>query len=590
LRIVVREEIPEDPELRRSWNELALRMERPEVFYTYEWAVAVQRAYAGSSKPLLILAYENELLVGLVALAWQNTGPRGVAFLTGSTADYCDFLSEPGRRQEFVEAVFAELTNRNISKCVLANLPADSSSVAAISAAASSRRYHLHSRQGYLCARVLMGSPEERVALKQATSGKKKLRRYLRDLEKKGKVCFRHDAQWDHVEPILQSFNRAHVARFLMTGRISNLTRPERRTFLYELARELCRAGALTVSRLLVDENTAAWNYGFQFAGSWFWYQPTVNSGYEDLSPGYCLLAKIVESACDRPDIDVVDLGLGAEDYKYRFATVERQTLYLVLNKSFSGHARAVARDRAAEVAKGSPKIESFLRHAMSYFAKLKVRLRETGFADMLRSASRRISRSFYSFEEVLFFSWTARAENFAESRGLTLRQFDSDLLGPAAMTYVDDPASLDYLLRCAQRLRSESDRGFVLLSADGIPVHFCWAKDFEGFRIPELERTLQAPGADAVMIFDCFTPASVRGRGLFACAIATLADQLNAEGKVPWTFGAASNQAALRGIKKSGFAYKFTLGRKKFFFHQEAKDSIPSPDPANIASSVSAP
>jgi len=585
LRIVVREEIPEDPELRRSWNELALRVERPEVFYTYEWAVAVQRAYANSSKPFIILAYEDELLVGLVALAWQNTRPRGVAFLTGSTADYCDFLSEPGRRQEVVEAVFTELANRNISKVVLANLPADSSS-----AAASSRQYHLHFRQGYLCARVLIGSPEERTALKQATSGKKKLRRYLRDLEKKGKVCFRHDAQWDHVEPILQSFNRAHVARFLMTGRISNLTRPERRTFLYELARELCRAGALAVSRLLVDETAAAWNYGFQFAGSWFWYQPTVNSNYEDLSPGYCLLAKIVESACDRSDIEVVDLGLGAEDYKYRFATVERQTLYLVLNKSFYDHVHAVVRDSAAKVAKASPKIESFLREVISHFAKMKVRLRETGFADMLRSASRQISRSFYSFEEVLFFGWTAGAENSAESRGLTLRKFDSDLLGLAAMTYVDDSATLDYLLRCAPRLRSEGDCGFVLLSADGIPVHFCWAKDFEGFRIPELERTLQAPCADAVMIFDCFTPASVRGRGLFACAIAALADQLNAEGKTPWMFSAASNPAALRGIKKSGFAYKFTLGRKKFFFHQEVKDSIPSPDPANIASSVSAP
>jgi CelD/BcsL family acetyltransferase involved in cellulose biosynthesis len=590
LRIVVREEIPEDPELRRSWNELALRMERPEVFYTHEWAVAVHRAYASTLKPLLILAYENDLLVGLVALAWQNTGPLGVAFLTGSTADYCDFLSEPGRRQEVVEAVLAELTKRNISKVVLANLPADSSSVTAISAAASSCRYHLHSREGYLCARVLMGSPEERTALKQATSKKRKLRRCLRDLDKMGKVSVRHDTQWEQIEPMLQSFHRAHVARFLMTGRISNQNRSERRAFLRELSKELCHAGWLTVSRLLIDEIPGAWDFGFQYAGSWFLYQGTVNSNFEDFSPGYCLLAKILEFACDRAEIDVVDLGLGAEEYKYQFATVDRQTLYLVLNESFSGHVRAVVRDTAASVAKASPKIESFLREVISHFAKMKVRLRDTGFAGMLRSAPRRISRSFYSFEEVLFFEWAAGAENSEEACGLKLRKFDSDLLGLAAMTYADDPATLDYLLRCAPRLRSEGDRGFVLLSAEGVPVHFCWAKDFEGFRIPELERTLQAPCPDAVMIFDCFTPASVRGRGLFACAIAALADQLNSEGKVPWIFSAASNQASLQGIKKSGFAYKFTLGRKKFFFHQEVKDSIPSPDPANIASSVSAP
>jgi CelD/BcsL family acetyltransferase involved in cellulose biosynthesis len=587
---VVQEEIQEDSELRRSWNQLALRMERPEVFYTYEWAVAVQRAYGSSLKPLVFLAYEDELLVGLVALARENTGSGGVRFLTANTADYCDFLSEPGRRREVVEAVFSELTWRNIGKIALANLPADSYSVAAVSAAASSRQYHLHSRQGYLCARVVLGSAKERADLKLATGAKKKLRRYLRDLDKKGKVCVRHDTQWDQVEPILQSFNRAHIARFLITGRISNLTRPERRSFLYELAQELCRAGWLAVSRLLVDETSAAWNYGFRFAGSWFWYQPTVNSSYEDLSPGYCLLAKIVQSACDRTDIDVVDLGLGAEDYKYRFATVDRQTRYLVLNTSFLDHLRAVVRDGAAAVAKASPEIESMIRSIISYIAKLRAGLRETGFPGLFTWLSRRIWNSLCSFDEVLFFDWPAGGENPKGPCDMTLRPFDSDFLGVAAIHYVDDPATLDYLLRSAQRLRSEGDRGFVLLNDEGIPVHFCWVKDFEGFRMAELERTLRAPTADAVMIFDGFTPASVRGRGFFARAIAALAYQLNSEGKAPWIFGAATNQASQRGIEKSGFAHRFTLGRKRILFLQKTKDSIPSQNPANIASSVPAP
>jgi CelD/BcsL family acetyltransferase involved in cellulose biosynthesis len=586
---VVLEEIQEDPELRRSWNELALRMERPEVFYTYEWAIAVQRAYGKSLEPLVLLAYEGELLVGLVALAREKTGPHAVAFLAGQTADYCDFLSEPGRRPEVVEAVLSELASRNMRKVVFANLPADSSSVAALSAAAAGR-YYLHSRQGYLCARVALDSAEERSALKQATRAKKKLRRYLRELEKKGKVCVRHDTRWDQVEPVLQSFHRAHVARFLLTGRISNLTRPERRVFLYELAQELCRAGSMTVSRLLVGEIPAAWNYGFQFAGSWFWYQPTVNSSYEDLSPGYCLLAKIVESACDRPDIDVIDLGLGAEDYKYRFATADCQTLYLVLNTSFPDHLRAVVRDGAAAVAKASPRIESFIRNIISYIAELRARLRESEFRGLFTRFSRRIWSSLFGFDEVLFFDWPTGKKNPMGPCDLALRRFDSDLLGAAAISYFDDPATLDYLLRSAERLRSERDRGFVLVNAEGIPVHFGWVRNFEGFRMEELERTLQAPCANAVMIFDCFTPAAVRGRGFFARAIAALADQLHSEGKAPWVFGAATNQATRRGIEKSGFAHKFTLGRKRVLFLQKAKDSIPSPNPANIASSVPAP
>lgn len=63
------EQIPADPELRRLWNNLALEMEQPEVFYTYEWAVAVQRAYQSSVIPFVLAGYDGDSLIGLVALA-----------------------------------------------------------------------------------------------------------------------------------------------------------------------------------------------------------------------------------------------------------------------------------------------------------------------------------------------------------------------------------------------------------------------------------------------------------------------------------------------------------------------------------------
>jgi CelD/BcsL family acetyltransferase involved in cellulose biosynthesis len=588
VRIVVREGIPEDSELRRAWNELALRMQHPEVFYTYEWAVAVQRAYGSTLKPLVFLGYEGESLVGLVALVRENNG-SGVTFLTANTGDYCDFLTEPGRRGEFIDAVFAELRKRNIENMVLTNLPADSCSVAAISGAASSREYYLHSRQAYLCARVIPGSAEERVALKQAVATKKRLRRNMRELGKLGEVSVRHDTQWEQIEPVLQTFGRAHVARFLATGRISNLIQAQRRTFLYELARELSRSGWVAVSRLLVGEIPAAWNYGFRFAESWFWYQPTVNTSYEDLSPGYCLLAKIVQLACDSADIDLVDLGLGAEDYKDRFATENRQTLYLVLNRSVFDHLRTVLRDKAAAAVTASPAIEKRIRAVVSSLGTLRSRLREAGLSGMLREFGRRIWSSLSGFDEVLFFDWSA-TKGSLERCSQKLRPLDFDILGAAAIAYGDDQGTLAFLMRSAQRLRTESAGGFALIDDEGTAVHFCWAKNFAGFEMAELGRTLNAPSPDAVLIFDCYTPASVRGHGFFAASIAALARQLCSEGKVPWIFGAATNQSSLSGITKAGFTYKFTLGRKKIFFFQREKDSIPSPGPVVISRSVSAP
>ena len=45
MRLVLHREIPEDNILAGQWNQLVQQMEFPEVFYTYEWSLAVSRAY-----------------------------------------------------------------------------------------------------------------------------------------------------------------------------------------------------------------------------------------------------------------------------------------------------------------------------------------------------------------------------------------------------------------------------------------------------------------------------------------------------------------------------------------------------------------
>jgi len=88
-------EIPEDSKLRQEWNTLVQQMERPEIFYTYEWALAMQRAYGTAAQPLLALAYEDGRLRGVAALA-ADPARQDFSFLAATTADYCDFVSAPG--------------------------------------------------------------------------------------------------------------------------------------------------------------------------------------------------------------------------------------------------------------------------------------------------------------------------------------------------------------------------------------------------------------------------------------------------------------------------------------------------------------
>ena len=188
MRLVLHREIPDDDILARQWNELVCHMECPEVFYTYEWALAVSRAYRESVTPLLILAYEQDALVGVAALAADKVQ---TSFLAGMTADYCDFVSSPELRQEFITAVLAELRRLGAPTLVLANLPADSTSATALRLSADLRGYNLFSRPAFQCPQVSLRTAEQRDSVRQSVRHKRE-RRYLKALAAKVPVVVDH--------------------------------------------------------------------------------------------------------------------------------------------------------------------------------------------------------------------------------------------------------------------------------------------------------------------------------------------------------------------------------------------------------------
>jgi CelD/BcsL family acetyltransferase involved in cellulose biosynthesis len=568
LRLVLHRDIPEDENLRRQWNELVEQMERPEVFYLYEWALAVARAYRDSVVPLLLLAYEGGSLVGLVALA-TDTANQKISFLTGATADYCDFVCPPQRRPELIDAAFTELRRLNLTTLLLANLPADSATSRTIRLAARNLGYSVFSRPAYRCSQVQFSSREQRASIKQSVQRKQMLRRYLKAMEKTGPVALSHLKSWDLIAAVLPRFAKAHVVRFLATGRISNLARPERRVFLSELARLLSKQGSMTLTRLMMGDRPVAWNYGFQFAGSWFWYQPTFDSRLQQYSPGFCLLAKIVEQACDTPEIDRVDLGLGAESYKERMATDSRATVDVTATTSAVTYWKEFARYHAAAAIKSVPELEHWVRRALSHISSLRKHYQANGAWGVAGWLWRRFRQALFGQSEVYFFDWPPSGTSglrHATLTSLTLQPLDLELLAVATMRYVDEPETLAYLLRSAARLGSQQSQGFAL-TAESAPVHFCWTTDFEGFYMSELDHKLTAPSPDSVMLFDCWTPDSVRGHGYYSLAISDLASQLWRSGKCPWIFSAATNISSIHGVEKAGFVRRFSLVRKRKLF-----------------------
>jgi CelD/BcsL family acetyltransferase involved in cellulose biosynthesis len=556
MRMVLHREIPAGEEFRRQWNSLVQAMEHPEVFYTWEWACAVARVYGTSLRPLLFAAYRGEELAGVAALA---ADPRGeICFLASTTADYCDFVSTTADREEFVGRVMGELREMGFAEIRLANLPADSPSAAGLRALSrtsdQTSSYSMFARPAYFCAQVGLHSAEERYEVSKSAG--RKLKRMTKAAAELRAATVEHGNTWEEFSEEFPEFATSHVGRFLSAGEVSNLIRRERRAFLMELAKLLSERGWLAVSALKIDGRSIAWNYGFRFAGKWFYYQPTFDVEAGRLSPGSYLLSRILQDAAADPETRTVDLGLGDEGYKQQHGRAGRKTLYVTASRSKARWIGHVCRYRIASWVKRSPGLETAARNGAAGMAWLG----RKGVWGVMRDASSRMARVLSGGPEISFLEWAGTAMTPAD--GLRVEPVSAKLLAGAAMSCEGQSDALRYLLQGAKRMQSGGAEGFALVTAEGTAVHVCWTAAFENFEMPELGQRLREPTAGAVLLFDGWTPASQRGRGYDSQCAGRVAERMREKGKRAWGFRVAPDSTA--GLERAGFVPRFTVARKK--------------------------
>lgn len=541
-----------------------MRMERPEVFYTHEWAAAAARAFHGILSPLLLLVYHSDILCGIAPLATRPVSPGTALFLTASSADYCDIVSESALRPKVLDVLFREITKLGIHDLELANMPSSSTTLRDLSGIAKSHGFHFHQRPAYECPVILFSSDQQRKQLIEVARNRRHKKRDLR-IERLGPIRLAH-LSVDQVQTELRLIFSAHISRFLATGRISPLVRPERRLLLAELARRLGEAGWLRVSRLEINGCPVAWHLGFRFRDSLFWYLPTFAMQYEDCSPGSYLFRLVIEDSCRDLSLQRLDLGLGEEAYKERYANAVCATSYVQLSRSGLGHKRNVVRYWLSQRVQRSPAAESTIRGLRDFGRNLWTRIRSTGLSRTAIHAFLRVFSYVRSSDEVLLFE--APATDAKSDQDLILAGLDWQQLADIAVESADDPETLKYLIRCAARLRHGAASGFVLRTQNGQARHVLWTCRYDGFHLSEINHKLESPDPAAVMIFDCWTPPSQRGHGYCAKAIRLAAVLLQREDKNAWTFSWTRNQNALRGISKAGFVPRTCLVRKSWFGH----------------------
>jgi CelD/BcsL family acetyltransferase involved in cellulose biosynthesis len=561
MRVTILKEIPQDPALVRDWNQLVERMEHPEVFFTYQWALAVSRTFEGTLIPLLFLMYETDELRGVAALATHKNTRATASFLASTTADYCDIVSTPQNRHDVLVHLLQEVRKVGVRHLALSNLRSDSFTWKELSTASRAQRFRLACRTANEIGLVEFDSEEERAATISSVARKKTIKSSLKELSKQGPVQLTHLVNSAQAAGCLPQFVSAQVARFLATGRISGLVRPERRAFLNELSTLLSQESWLRITQLELNGQPIAWNYGFRFADNWFCYLGSFNRHYADYSPSACLLRLAVEEGCADRSIRELDLGLGDESYKGRFATSLRITYHVQLSRSLWRHALNTTWNFAKTKYDRSPTAAAVLRRGRDLTRSLQRRVRAEGLSATITHPMRSVLRLIGSKDEMLFFE--APVIDRLEAPKMRLEPVTWENLAEAAIANPNDPDTLQYLQRSAASLK-EGKVGFVLSDLAKQAVHFLAVAKVNGFHLDEINHTITEEDSQAMLIFDCWTPAQYRGLGYYPLAIRWAAAELRKDEQRVWTFCSAADAVSIPEIMKAGFMYRYSLVRRQ--------------------------
>ena len=311
-----------------TWNALVSESITDTPFLRHEYLSQWWRTLGGSewmqAELILVSAADNGQLVGIAPLFITQYDGQKALMLVGSIeiSDYLDLIVREQDLPRFLSGLLDFLASyypSGWSTLDWYNLPDASPTLAALKAESEKRGWDHHKEIYRPTPRIpLNGSFEEylaRIDKKQ----RHEIRRKMRRAAESGKVRFYivdHNADIDaEINGFFHLMEQDHHKDKFLT--------PPMRTQMTATIRMAFEQGYLWLAFLEVDGVKTAASLNFDYRNKLWGYNSGVSYEHMELSPGWVLLAHILQWACEHGRTEF-DFMRGDEEYKYRFGGVNR--------------------------------------------------------------------------------------------------------------------------------------------------------------------------------------------------------------------------------------------------------------------------
>ncbi len=304
-----------DPLINKEiWNELVRNNPENNIFMTFQWQKVWWEIF-GRGKLLLIVAQQEEKIIAIAPFFEDGQ----MIFFTGSGgSDYLDFIGnvdEPGVLEGILNLALEHVPG--FLGFRFYHIPENSKTKNNLKNVAQQKQWNFF-EEGEL--------PAPMMALKefpdhaQKTLRKKSLVRHEAWFAKNGILKVEHFQRSEEILPHLNEFFEQHKNRWAQTKFPSLFHDPKQQLFYRRLCEFFSDTEWLRFTRVVWQERSIAFHFGFNFMDNFLWYKPSFNISLAKHSPGEVLLRQLILKALEEQAI-IFDFGIGDEEFKKRFAT-----------------------------------------------------------------------------------------------------------------------------------------------------------------------------------------------------------------------------------------------------------------------------
>jgi CelD/BcsL family acetyltransferase involved in cellulose biosynthesis len=300
---------------RGHWNALAQKNAVNTIYQTYEWNHASEQIYGRPDGSYILCVKDKGVLIAILPLMFSVTEKkRTLQFMAGHRSDYCDMIC-PDRQEEILALIWDFILSRRKEWDLirLNNVPLSTSFARYIKKNKILKGLSHRSSQNEA---VHLNFQDE--AFTKRVLSKKRVHDYRNHLKKNGQYDMLHLIKPADIGPFLEDFFAQHIERWQKTLFPSLFLDEKNKQFYRHIVRIL-PPGWITFSVLKWKGKVLGYHLGFSYGKRFIWYKPTFNVSFGRYSPGQVLLQEVMEYAHAK-GFEEFDLGVGKEEYKYRFS------------------------------------------------------------------------------------------------------------------------------------------------------------------------------------------------------------------------------------------------------------------------------